>query len=366
MVNCARGHVTPDGGLEVRLTTWAQYLGATGVDVSFCSLTDGSDTPAGAPVGVYQIPGESFTRHVFRDLEDLAYHLDGVDAVSVHQWPDWVTHPEKTVFMIHADMASCYPYAFTERLSDLQRPGFASRRPPDGHDPAEFTAAAILERMRCVKTLASCSEFASRSVTELTGRPCVTLYSAAHEEFFSQQNDDPRPVVAFVGRLTRDKGAETLIQALEAGAFDVYPLEVSEFSAHAEIAERFTTLMKRGAPVRLRPGTRSRAELAQYMAGVRCVLVPSLYEGFGTVAVEALAAGTPAVVSNVGGLPEAVAPVSQPTRWLVAPGDAAELARAVAEAAQVRVPEAERQALAGIFSIGASSAAYLEAMLRRA
>ena len=59
-------------------------------------------------------------------------------------------------------------------------------------------------------------------------------------------------------------------------------------------------------------------------------LVPSVEpEGFGNTAVEAVLAGRPVVVSETGGLPEAVAGVA--SARVVPPGDAVELARAVAQ-----------------------------------
>jgi glycosyltransferase involved in cell wall biosynthesis len=53
-------------------------------------------------------------------------------------------------------------------------------------------------------------------------------------------------------------------------------------------------------------GQPSDAELAGLMAGAAAFCLPSLYEGFGLTALEALACGAPAVVSDRGSLPEVV------------------------------------------------------------
>ena len=47
-------------------------------------------------------------------------------------------------------------------------------------------------------------------------------------------------------------------------------------------------------------------ELAAYYSGAECLVLPSLYEGFGLPPVEAMACGCPVIVSNVTSLPEVV------------------------------------------------------------
>jgi glycosyltransferase involved in cell wall biosynthesis len=73
------------------------------------------------------------------------------------------------------------------------------------------------------------------------------------------------------------------------------------------------------------PGYVPDAELPLWYNSAEVFVYPSLYEGFGIPPLEALACGTPAVVSNVSALPEAVGDAG----LLVRPGDAAELADAL-------------------------------------
>jgi glycosyltransferase involved in cell wall biosynthesis len=69
------------------------------------------------------------------------------------------------------------------------------------------------------------------------------------------------------------------------------------------------------------------ADVGAELAAMDVVAVPSLFEGFGTAAVEALLAGVPVVVSRRGGMPEYV--VDGETGLLVEPGDRAGLAGAL-------------------------------------
>jgi glycosyltransferase involved in cell wall biosynthesis len=71
----------------------------------------------------------------------------------------------------------------------------------------------------------------------------------------------------------------------------------------------------------------SRAELPDIYRGSTVCVVPSLWEGFGYVAAEAMACGVPVVASRIGGLAEIVE--DGRSGVLVEPGDAEKLAQAV-------------------------------------
>lgn len=65
-------------------------------------------------------------------------------------------------------------------------------------------------------------------------------------------------------------------------------------------------------------------ELAKYMSQASVFVLPSLSEGLGRVVLEAMATGTPAIASNVGGIPDMVQ--SGINGFLVPPGDEKALA----------------------------------------
>jgi glycosyltransferase involved in cell wall biosynthesis len=84
------------------------------------------------------------------------------------------------------------------------------------------------------------------------------------------------------------------------------------------------------------------------------VVMPSLRESFGIVALEAMAMKVPVIASRIGGLAEIV--VNEKTGFLVPPGDAdalAEAIRTLTENPEMRrnMGEAGRQRVAEVFSI---------------
>jgi len=141
----------------------------------------------------------------------------------------------------------------------------------------------------------------------------------------------PRPrsdELLFVGRCgDPNKGLEHLLTALarlpervRLRVLDVFPL-----GTPLETQLRDLGLVERVSFA----GKVSQAELERAYREASAVVVPSLFEGFGLPAIEALSVGTPVVATRAGALPEVIAAAA--AGRLVEPGDGAGLAKCVGE-----------------------------------
>ena len=144
-------------------------------------------------------------------------------------------------------------------------------------------------------------------------------------------------VVGYLGRLSPGKGVTVLADAmamLDRQAPGRFRLLVGGAARFVGAAERLAVEQSIDPIARLvdRPGW---VERGAFLARIDVLVVPStLAESFGLVAVEAMAARVPVVVSNAGALPEVVGEQSD----LVVPaGDAGRLAGALAALAEGRV-----------------------------
>ncbi len=121
-------------------------------------------------------------------------------------------------------------------------------------------------------------------------------------------------MVLFVGRIEPLKGIDTLIQAMSClDMLDVgHPVHLAIIGGDVnvspeEMSDEMTRLQKMcddlcmgGMVVFL--GKRGQDTLPYYYSAAEVVVMPSLYESFGMVALEAMACGTPVIASEVGGL----------------------------------------------------------------
>jgi glycosyltransferase involved in cell wall biosynthesis len=134
------------------------------------------------------------------------------------------------------------------------------------------------------------------------------------------------PSLLAIGRLIPIKGFDVLLRAFA--------------RARAEVPELTLSLAGSGPlEAELRAAAPEGVTLLGHVADVRgalerhaIVVVPSRGEGFGMVALEAAERGRPAIVSEVGGLPEIVA--DGETGMVVPPDDEAALAAAIVELAR--------------------------------
>jgi glycogen synthase len=134
----------------------------------------------------------------------------------------------------------------------------------------------------------------------------------------------PERFIAFIGRLERRKGIVDLARALP-GVLDRFPdLHVvligrdSGGEGGGVMEEVWTVLDRYRDRVHLTQEL-PRAQALAVLARARLVVLPSLWESFGYVAVEAMALGRPVIASRSGGLAEIIE--HDRTGWLSPPGD---------------------------------------------
>ncbi len=145
------------------------------------------------------------------------------------------------------------------------------------------------------------------------------------EHFYRIPADESKAVIGicancrmflFVGRIEPLKGVDTLIRAIAilkekglmtqlpyslsiiGGEPDLSPLEMNAEMARLKLLCHNLSLDDMVVFL----GKRSQDSLAYYYSAAEAVIMPSHYESFGMVALEAMACGTPVVASQVGGL----------------------------------------------------------------
>jgi glycosyltransferase involved in cell wall biosynthesis len=148
--------------------------------------------------------------------------------------------------------------------------------------------------------------------------------------------DDP-PYALVVGALQPRKDPLTAIRALALAPRDLRLVFVGPEKQGADEVRAAAVRLGLAPRISFR-GHVEKDELVRLYRSAACLVFPSLYEGFGFPALEAMACGTPVVASTAGALPEVVSDAG----ILVAPRDPVALARGIERAL------AERERLVGL------------------
>jgi glycogen(starch) synthase len=136
------------------------------------------------------------------------------------------------------------------------------------------------------------------------------------------------PLLVFAGRLVHEKGLQELIKALPLLRDELPGLRLVVAGTGQQLADQQDRAARYGVGDLIDwAGFLTATELAGLLAAADLVVVPSLYEPFGMVALEAQLAGTPVAVSDTGGLAELVE--GGHTGTLFAPESPAAIAAAV-------------------------------------
>jgi alpha-1,3-rhamnosyl/mannosyltransferase len=188
---------------------------------------------------------------------------------------------------------------------------------PDDH-PFEwraYTRLLLPERARAAARVITGTEYSRREIMRDLGVPAqrvvVTPYGVADR--FSRQSvtqtaaADP-PTLLFPGAPTRRKNLELVLQTM-AEAPEASPLRRARLVISGASADGFPShrlrIKELGLEGRVDWRGKVPAEtMPDLIASADLVVYPSLHEGFGFPALEAMAAGIPVVASNAACLPE--------------------------------------------------------------
>jgi glycosyltransferase involved in cell wall biosynthesis len=167
-----------------------------------------------------------------------------------------------------------------------------------------------------------------RTGERVPNRKLRVIYNGLPEQAFADavpvRLDTARPVVLCVANLKPGKGHADLLEAgrlLRKRRMPCTFVFAGSGPEHAALARRAAELR---VDVRL---LGARQDVDRLLARADVVVLPSLSEGMSNAVMEAMAAGRPVVATAVGGTPELL---GDGRGVLVQPGDAGELANAIA------------------------------------
>ena len=182
----------------------------------------------------------------------------------------------------------------------------------------------------------TCSEFMRREVVSAFDLPPAKVHmvpNGVDASLWEPPSPPPvrgadGPLVVSWGRVQYEKGFQTLVAALPLLRFRHPRLRVVIAGRGTHLGELEALAQRLGVDHMVRfPGFVPDDDLRRLLHTCSAAVIPSLYEPFGIVALEALAAGAPLVASAAGGLVEVLDGTG--AGLLFPPGDVDSLARAL-------------------------------------
>ena len=268
-------------------------------------------------------PGFSHRRHVVRPSLPLPPNLDA-EIIVVHFTMAWAKLPFLAALRAHAGRRPLVlvEHSYTECYERLQV-GSLSR----------FRAMLRLAYGRADRVVAvSHGQAAWLRGARLLPSTKLAVIPAATDCAGLVAIDLPDPAgqlrLGAYGRYCYQKGFDTLLEAMRCIPPATAMLQLAGFGPDATALRAAAARcpgVSIGGPVN---------GLAKFLAGVDAIVVPSRFEAFGQVALEARAAGRPLIATRVDGLVEQVA---DGAGLLVAPDDPAALALAIRHLASLPI-----------------------------
>jgi glycosyltransferase involved in cell wall biosynthesis len=217
--------------------------------------------------------------------------------------------------------------------------------------------AFVARRLDRIITVSQSSAKDTRLLFKVTADKIRVVYNGIDTEIYNGNEEAAQSrdgLIMVANTDDRKKGVLYLLQALQLLRDDGAKLTIVDDAArHSSYIEDVGPLPSYGFKLVRKlnldgmvhfTGRLTREELVKHYSAAKIAVVPSLYEGFGLPAAEAMACGTPVVATTGGALPEVVGDAGM----LVPPANADALAAAIRHLlndrqAQLRMSEAGKK-----------------------
>jgi glycosyltransferase involved in cell wall biosynthesis/O-antigen/teichoic acid export membrane protein len=343
------------GGVETYVFHLARHLEARhGYRVLVATTADGStspgrdDGPDGTPVYRLRVLGQISNTpigvgwcHVLRAL----IASEHVDLVNAHA-------PAPLFADAAARAARDVPFVLTYHTGRMRR----GRQPVDSL-LAGYERVVLAKTAHRARELICCSDYVAADQPSLFGGRSTTIAPGVDLTCFTPSALPQAPRVLFVGSLepaTAYKGLADLLRSVARLAGTRPGVELDVVGSGAAMPEYAALAQRLGIAERVRfHGRLDSGELAQAYRRARILALPTSFDAFPCVLVEAMACARPVVTTPIGGIPSLVS--HRGNGLLVPPGDIEALTSALDEllgddALARRLGEAGRERVAAEFS----------------
>jgi glycosyltransferase involved in cell wall biosynthesis len=247
----------------------------------------------------------------------------------------WLTPASSRIAIISYRAAQLYADQITH---PLRQPSLLDYNPPDAQTPqvAESDPHVVYGAKLQIPTTSRIKQGKFHVIYAVAP---VDNYTFRTEKSVSVPGVEGWPVIGNVARLTGQKGQTYLLQAFQRVLVE-YPsarlLMLGDGPLRRQLEQQALDLGIAGRVT----FTGKQPHVFEVLQGLDVFVMPSLWEGCGTAALEAMAVGVPIVASAVGGLSEAIVPGV--TGLLVPPAEPESLAQAILEVLGQPEPAVER------------------------
>ena len=255
------------------------------------------------------------------DLE-IVKNLAGADLVHSHTWyANFAGHI--------GSMLNSIPHIITAHSLEPLRP-WKREQLGGGYEVSSFIEQSAYEQAnRIIAVSAGMRADILASYPQLDAKKVEVVHNGidsnkwqptTNEDLLRHHSIDPsRPIVSFVGRITRQKGLTYFLRAARALPKDVQLVLCAGAPDTPEIlseVEQLVAELKRERDgVVWIPEHLPQKQLAAILTATDLFVCPSIYEPLGIVNLEAMACGAAVIATATGGIPEVVVPGE--TGWLV-------------------------------------------------